>query len=234
VHPEDPMKAIAVFSNYNCRSIWYTEDGGADWTDIEGNLTGEPDPGVPENLWFISNGPSLRWAEFVPTAQGDVVVIGTSVGVFSTSSLAGNATEWVQQGAATVGNVVVDMLNYRVSDGWLVAGTHGNGMYAGHVNLVDTATPIIPEGIPERFNHSMTLYPNPASSVLQIALKSWHVGEVEFGVYDAMGRAVIGHRRKVLTSGMTLHLNVSGLPSGTYYLEMIQGDKRALEAFVKR
>jgi len=236
VHPFDPMKAIVVFSNYNCRSIWYTEDGGADWVDIEGNLAGEPDPGVPESLWFIGNGPSIRWATFVPTgANSDVYFISTSVGVFSTAKLDGENTEWVMQGSQTIGNAVVDMLKYRGSDGWLVAGTHGKGMYAGHVSLIDTTTPPTPEGVSEMTaKESMSIFPNPSSGSVTLQLQGYEAGEANAIVYDQVGREVKHFTLNLLSDKAEPKLDLNGLRSGTYYLEVKQGFHWVVEPLVIR
>jgi len=42
-------------------------------------------------------------------------------------------TIWVQKGPETIGNVVVDMIDVRQSDGFVVVGTHGNGVYSTYV-----------------------------------------------------------------------------------------------------
>jgi len=236
VHPNDPMKAMAIFSNYNCRSIWYTEDGGADWEDVEGNLVGERDEGVPEDLWWISNGPSIRWANIVPTdSNDDIYFISTSVGVFSTSKLDGENTEWVRQGSQTIGNAVVDMLKYRPSDGWLVAGTHGKGMYAGHVTLIDTTTPPAPAGVEGKLESSydMSIFPNPANDRVELRLSGYETGEVKVVIYDQIGREV-KHYSPRLTPGGTVELDVRGLRTGTYYVEARQGARWLVEPLMVR
>lgn len=237
VHPTDPMKAIVVFSNYNCRSIWYTEDGGEDWEDIEGNLVGETDEGIPDFLWFIGNGPSIRWASIVPTdSNGDIYFVGTSVGVFSTSKLDGENTEWVRQGATTIGNAVVDMLKYRPSDGWLVAGTHGKGMYAGHVTLIDTTTPVTPEGIVDGVNadEDMVIFPNPAEDDAMLRFSNFEKGTVRLVLYDQQGRAV-RHQSVVLSNASDkVPLDLSGLRSGTYYLDARQNERWVVKSLIKQ
>ncbi|MEQ9188665.1 MAG: T9SS type A sorting domain-containing protein [Cryomorphaceae bacterium] len=236
VHPNDPMKAIAVFSNYNCRSMWYTEDGGGNWMDIEGNLAGEPDPGVPESLWFIGNGPSIRWATIVPTgANEDVYFIGTSVGVFSTAKLEGEATEWVMQGSQTIGNAVVDMLKYRTTDGWLVAGSHGKGMYAGHVSLIDTTMPPVPEGIGQRENaSSVSVFPNPTSGAVTLRLEGFESGAVAVVVYDQVGRSVKHQSCAWSPNNPQFSLDLTGLQPGTYFVEIRQTDNWLMEPVVIR
>ena len=120
INPDNGDEIIATFSNYNVESIWYSKDAGASWTNVDGNLGGE-------------NGPSIRSALFFSTSSGPIYYVGTSTGIYSTTSLTGSGTAWVQEGANTVGNVVVDMLIGRSEDGTLVAGTHGRGVYQASV-----------------------------------------------------------------------------------------------------
>jgi hypothetical protein len=68
------------------------------------------------------------------------------------------STVWAQEGAATIGNVVVPMIDARTSDGVVVAATHANGVFSttvqasstGVVLTYDSGTPTngTYEGIP--------------------------------------------------------------------------------------
>ena len=40
-HPKDGNKLVVVFSNYNVYSLFYSENGGATWQNISGDLEGE-------------------------------------------------------------------------------------------------------------------------------------------------------------------------------------------------
>ena len=117
VNPENGDEVVVTFSNYNVPSIWRTTDGGATWTDIEGNLGGD-------------DGPSVAWSLVMPTASGTVYFLATSTGVYSTESLNGSNTTWVQEGAQVIGNVDTDMLIGRPEDGLVIAATHGRGVFS--------------------------------------------------------------------------------------------------------
>src|SRR5262249_38925268 len=81
VDPTNSDHALVVFGNYNFRSLWFTTDGGGTWTDVEGNLAGPA-------------GPSIRWASIFYVGGQLEVFLGTSIGVLSTTSLAGASTQW--------------------------------------------------------------------------------------------------------------------------------------------
>ncbi|MBI4548191.1 MAG: T9SS type A sorting domain-containing protein [Ignavibacteriae bacterium] len=134
VDPTDADKAIAVFTNYGVLSLFSTTDGGSSWIEVAGNLEEYPDG--------TGNGPSCRWVEIVPVGSSTVYFVGTSTGLYSTTSLNGRSTVWVREGAETIGNVVIDAFDTRVSDGLVVIGTHGNGVYSGTVSS-DSASGIV-------------------------------------------------------------------------------------------
>lgn len=116
IDPTNSEKAITVFSNYNLQSLWYTTNGGANWTDIEGNLSG-------------SSGPSIRWAEIFYVESVPHVFLATSVGIYYTTSLSGGTTVWTQEAVNSIGNVVSVHMDYRPADKVLVVGTHGRGAF---------------------------------------------------------------------------------------------------------
>lgn len=116
VNPNNGDEIIAVFSNYEAESVWYSSNAGASWTNVEGNLGGQ-------------NGPSVRWAAIHPGSGGTIYYLATSVGVYSATTLSGNTT-WVQEGSGVLGSVITDMILTRPADGLVVAGTHGRGVYS--------------------------------------------------------------------------------------------------------
>ena len=227
IDPYDADRIIVVYSSYNTISLWLSEDAGANWEPIEGNLKGNPDPNVPPQLYYIGDGPSTRWMEIAMTDSGYVYFLGTSVGLFSTMELTGDSTVWTQEGAQTIGNVVVDMIEYREADQWLVIGTHGNGIYTGTVNFVNTDTST---GISNRINEDweIELFPNPASDMLNVVFANETTRNAT--VLDALGRSVIH------TSLNQRHnqIPIRHLPKGVYYLKVESGGNQRMKGFVKQ
>lgn len=131
VDPTDGNKVFVVFSNYGIQSIFSSVDGGNHWTPIGGNLE--------ENTDGTGNGPSVRWLTVHNAGDGvKRYYAGTSTGLYSTTALNGNSTVWKQEGANTIGNVVVMMTQSRGLDGRLAVGTHGSGVYEAEVGKATT------------------------------------------------------------------------------------------------
>ena len=112
---------LVTFSNYGVNSVWESINGGTSWTSVEGNL-----PDMP-----------IRWALFNPN-NNDQVILATELGVWSTDNLNAGTTVW---GATNTGlaNVRIDMLQLRQSDKYVIAATHGRGLYASDLFTSATA-----------------------------------------------------------------------------------------------
>lgn len=128
---EDSDQMMVVFSNYGVQSIFFTTNGGTNWTNVSGNLE--------ENTDGSGNGPAVFWAEILPiNATQTRYYVGTSTGLYSTITLNGTSTTWTREAATTIGNVPVYMVVARVTDNQVIVGTHGTGTYAA----TETALPV--------------------------------------------------------------------------------------------
>jgi len=139
VNPVDANELVAVFSNYGIAGIYHTSDGGSTWTEIEGNLEGDN----------TTPGPSIRSAAIIPTGGTTHYVVGTSTGLYSTETLNGTGTTWMQESSTSIGNSVVEYLHTRFSDAALFAGTHGRGVFKGRFQgvLTSPGPPASPAGL---------------------------------------------------------------------------------------
>ncbi len=111
IDPTNSNHVLVTFSNYGVNSVWETTDGGANWTNVEGNL-----PDMP-----------VRWALFNPNNTNQAL-LATELGVWSTDNLNGNLTDW-QPSNVGMANVRTDMLQIRTSDKLVIAATHGRGLF---------------------------------------------------------------------------------------------------------
>lgn len=122
----NPNHLLLTASNYGVVSVWESTDLGSTWTSVEGNL-----PDMP-----------VRWGAFVPpgfnpgsgvNAIGGVL-LATELGVWSTQTLNGASTTWIQN-STNIGNVRADMVKIRNSDKVVAVGTHGRGMFTAALQV---------------------------------------------------------------------------------------------------
>ncbi|MGW8122386.1 FlgD immunoglobulin-like domain containing protein [Roseivirga echinicomitans] len=179
VNPTNADEILVVFSNYQVKSVFRSIDAGLTFEGISGNLEEDPTG--------AGGGPSVRWAEIVPKIDGTTAYyLATSVGVFSTNTLDGENTTWLQEGTRTIGSVPVNMLDYRRSDGKIIVATHGNGLYRSKIEGV-VPEPIIPAGSGLVVQNA---FPNPFIDDIAINYTLPETDMVRARVYNADGKLV--------------------------------------------
>ncbi len=213
VDPTNGNKALLIFSNYNVLSIFYTSNGGLDWANVGGSLEQNPTTGA-------GTGPSVRWGAILPYGGNTFYYVGTSTGLYSTTTLNGTSTAWAQEGPSTIGNVVVDMIDTRTADGMVVVGTHGQGVFSG------TATPnavVEPETLPVS-TALMQNYPNPFNPSTTIRFSLAGSEYVTLKVYDVTGREVATLVDGNRTAGVhEVAFEPKNLASGMYIYRITAG-----------
>lgn len=107
----DDDHLLVTFSNYGINSIYETLNGGSTWTSVEGDL-----PDMP-----------VRWAEFNPNTN-DQAILATELGVWTTNNLNGESTKWGPSNTS-LANTRVDMIQIRPVDNFMLAATHGRGLF---------------------------------------------------------------------------------------------------------
>ncbi len=180
-NPGNDSEIVVILSNYGIKSIFHSVNAGATFTDISGNLEEFPDG--------TGNGPSIRSAEIVPIADGSTrYFAGTSVGLYSTDLLDGINTQWLKEGESTVGKSVIRAMDYRPTDGTMVLGTHGNGIFRAQITGNQSIEPTTVNA-PNRFIASKS-FPNPFSDQTKIEFEIPETQYLRVDIYDMMGNHV--------------------------------------------
>jgi photosystem II stability/assembly factor-like uncharacterized protein len=212
VDPQDIDKVIVSFPSYGVISIYASEDGGASWTLVAGNLEEYPNGS--------GSGPSVRWVSILYVENKPIYFAGTSVGLFSTTNLDSMNTVWVQEGASTIGNVVIDMIDVRQSDGFVVVGTHGNGVYSTYVTEY-------PSAVEEEASSPIAsfelhpAYPNPFNVATTIRFTLPKQGIANLKVYNVLGQEVATLVDEHLKAGKhQVQWTAGEVASGTYLIRL--------------
>ncbi|MBI2730723.1 MAG: T9SS type A sorting domain-containing protein [Sphingobacteriales bacterium] len=150
VNPRNQDTVMCVASNYGVKSIFWTGNATAatpTWQSIEGNISL----------------PSIRTCAIVTKTTGVEYYVGTSIGLYSTTTINSTATIWTNEGSGMLKTSVVNDLAYRWQDNTLLIGTHGNGMF---VTQIGNAVTSIGNVIRNDKNFIKAAYPTLASSQL--------------------------------------------------------------------
>ena len=115
---------LVTFSSYGGQEVYYTSNGGTNWSNKSGNL-----PDMP-----------IRWALFNPKNRKEVIV-ATELGVWATSDITASSPTWTASNNG-LANTRVDMLQYRASDSTIMASTHGRGVFTGRFKAQTSTKPV--------------------------------------------------------------------------------------------
>ncbi|TAE22490.1 MAG: hypothetical protein EAZ92_15770 [Candidatus Kapaibacterium sp.] len=207
-------RVLAAFSNYNIQSLFFSSDGGDSWQAVGGNLE--------ENADGTGAGPSVRCVKIVNANGTTRYFAGTSVGLFSTDSLQGAQTQWRREGATTLGNVMVEDIDARESDGRMIAATHGNGVYAASIGVSEPSI--------TAFSAS-ELYPNPAKGAVALRLELPVRQRIRITLYNAIGQEITTLFNEILDEGAqildfdTKNVLFRSLAGGRYFCRIQAGER---------
>lgn len=156
IHPNDPNTIFVALSNISANPrVWRIDDCDTDpkWTDLSGNL--------PSTL-------PVNWIEVDPL-HPDFLIIGTDLGLYTST----NGGGWWEK-EIRMPNTAIPNIRLRDSDRKLFVFTHGRGVFTADL----AANPTSGIGTVKR---EVTLYPNPATSIIKIESNTFKAIEI-FGV----------------------------------------------------
>ncbi len=208
VNPNNGNEVFVVFSNYEVLSVYHSTDAGLNWECIAGNLE-EFDDGT-------GAGPACRWIQMLNYQSKTVYLLGTTSGVFWTTSLSGMQTAWYRFTAIPAVNV--DMIKTRSTDGFIAVATHGRGIYTTYAVVKDAKSSGV--GVQEQNpEFSLTVFPNPCSDVLSMKAALPHSGNVDYEVLSEQGRSLQrGSLDNANEDAVEHRIDVHNLATGRYWL----------------
>jgi photosystem II stability/assembly factor-like uncharacterized protein len=125
ISQNDPLKIWASFSGYTVgQKVYFSTDGGTNWTNISGTL-----PNVPVNCVVYQKDFFNR------------IYIGTDIGVYYKDD---NTPDWVDF-STNLPNVVISELEIQYSSGKMRAATFGRGLWEAEIptTVVTLPTPVL-------------------------------------------------------------------------------------------
>ena len=190
---------FVTMHNYGVQNIWYTSDGGANWSAKEGNL-----PDIPVKT-ILQN--PLRLEE---------VIIGTELGVWRTDDFFAASPNWIQSYNG-MSNVKVTDLDLR-DDNVVFAATYGRGLFSGQfTDAVASVENVLTD------KKAFTVYPTVSRGDFTVLAKS-SLGKSKMNIFDINGKQV--YTRSIdFKANEKLAISVS-LNSGIYMVNIIDKDNR--------
>ncbi len=213
VDPQNADSIVVCFSNYHVISLFASNNGGLTWRNVSGNLEQNPDGS--------GDGPSTRWVSIVHQSGQTIYLVGTSVGLFSTTDISGPSVMWTPEGLQTIGRAMVENIDARQSDGFVAIATQGSGVFV--TNVIATPLSVVSAGVGS--SRGFTISPNPASDRSVVSVRSDGLQKISLSVVDLSGRVVALIHDGEASMGLTNYsFDCSRLPSGSYYVELRTGE----------
>jgi hypothetical protein len=216
VNPRNQDTVMCVVSNYNVSSIFWTGNATAAtpiWQTIEGNLTL----------------PSVRSCEIVAKTTGIEYYVGTSVGLYSTSTVNSSSTVWAREGTGMIKTAIVNSLAYRWSDNVLVVGTHGNGIFSASIGSPINVTTGVTTPIRNDKNFIKDAYPTLVSDNITFQTGNMYtIKQMRVQVYNLSGQ-LIYDKSSAYENGT---IPMGNRSAGEYILTVTSNDRKY--QFVKK
>lgn len=214
VDPSNTNNVLVTVSNFGVVSVWESTNGGTSFTNIEGNL-----PDMPV-MWGLFAPPG---AQLSGTAGGGII-LGTDLGVWTTSAVNGSSTQWVANNNG-LANVPVYMIKYRPGNTSLVAATHGRGLFTA--SLTGVVTGVSNNVITKDF----IKYISTDAGQLLVVRGGLNTLRMQVQIFDAAGKLLYNQQQPY----QNLSIPISAWSRGSYVIR-IQGNnsENFVQQFVKR
>jgi len=214
VDPSNANNVLVTVSNFGVISVWESTNGGTSFTNIEGNL-----PDMPV-LWGIFAPPGAQ----LSGTTGGGIILGTDLGVWTTSSVNGTSTQWISNNNG-LANVPVYMIKYRSANTSLVAATHGRGLFT--TALTGVVTGVSNNVITKDF----IKYISPDAGQLLIVKGDLNTLNMQVQIFDVTGKMMYNKEQPY----QNLSIPISTFSKGSYVVKIKGNNKENfVQQFVKR
>jgi hypothetical protein len=211
INPTNVDQVLVTLGNYgNENYVYYSTNAGSAspvFNSVQSNL-----PKAPIYSGLIE-------------LHGNNAIVGTDIGVFSTTNLSSGNPDWGAD-MANIGNVIVtDMRQQTLYDyhimnyGVIYMASYGRGLWMEDSFYAPVGQEEITKTVAT--DQHVVLTPNPASDLVQVSFRQNVSGMVQVTLYDITGRVVLNHQVGFVQKGdARTSINVSAIPAGSYLVKV--------------
>lgn len=224
VNPRNPDTVLVVVSNYDFVNTNNQQVVVPNifWT---GNATS------PVPTWQVLDGAlgpvSSQSCAVVVKNSGIEYYVGTSIGLYSTTTVSGNSTQWFNEGSGMLKKAIVRSLVNRQRDNKLVVGTHGNGAFVANIgNAVVLENNIITginDPVTNDKNFIETVYPTLTENEVRFKIGNMYsIKNITVEIFAANGQRIQQTQQAYQNGSVRL----GRLARGVYVLQITSKDGR--------
>lgn len=224
LHPADPETLIVTTGNYGLQ------------TDHVYIVTGA----LGNNPQVIRKGGDLPffpvYDAIFDMTNPDRVILGTDKGVWTCSDIWAANPEYVQENATFGRYPVIDVDQQTLPHGQatnreiIYFGTHGAGIWKSG-SVVTSVEPKFSEI--KELKTEIKMFPNPATSNVQVEYSIVNPEQVQMRIYSITGNVMKTITPTTVKGENTIDIPVNDLPSGSYFINLIDGNTQKTAKFIK-
>jgi len=186
----------------------------------------------PTNRLYVGTNKSVLYRiDDAHTGEPEMKRITSLVNAGNIDTLLGTATNWIQFGKNSIGNMVVDMVVSRSVDGLVVAATHGNGIYSTYATSVEDILGTKEDKL--FLNENIKVFPTAASNSVTIAIRKPQAG-IQLEIYDVAGKKMLSLKPEIsMNQQFYYQSDISAYKKGMYFVRLVNGNKTETITFIK-
>jgi len=180
---QNESEIFVTMHNYGVISVWFTDDGGTNWNNIEGDLPELPVKCILQN-------------PLIPNE----LIIGTELGVWYTPDYTLENPSWIQTYNGMSDVTVLD-LDVRESDNTILATTHGRGLFTSQFTAASLSL------MENNFKEDViSLFPTVSEG--NFTLKSTKpLANAKFELFDISGKSIYNEKLELNNTGSNISIN---------------------------
>jgi hypothetical protein len=189
------------------------------------------------SLGSITNPGVACYDGIIDRADSDILVVGTSSGVFVSEN---GGASWENASVGFEGTPVFEVRQqWRTFDegsyrpGEIYIGTYGRGIWssAAYLGINENGSN---SSSASNFKTKLKTFPNPTNESTTLSFQLAKTGDVEVHVYSITGRLVKSIIKKNVSAGdNTLYIDCDDIPNGTYIVKFASGKQVESAKFIK-
>lgn len=236
VNPRSADTVLVVVSNYDALD----PTTGAVTNNVS-NIFWTGNATAANPTWQVLDGDLARLSSqscaIVVKNSGVEYYVGTSMGLYSTTAIAGNNTQWFNEGSGMLKKAIVRSLVCRQKDNTLVVGTHGNGAFIAAIGDAVTLGNNVITGINDPVtndkNFIQTVYPTAADDEVFFKIGNmFTVKSISVELFAINGQKISQSQQSYQNGSVKL----GRLARGSYVLQITSNDGkyRHVQKLVKK
>jgi hypothetical protein len=80
----------------------------------------------------------------------------------------------------------------------------------------------------ETYTLDATLYPNPATDFVKLAMNGLKGTSIQYSIYNNLGRLITNRTMENTSSNLNVNIDLSSVPSGIYFIELSNGGQKII------